>query len=125
MTIFDRKNIDLSTRISESNRILSKNPDKIPVIIECLDNELNKQLKKNKFLVPYDVSSSHLLIAVRKNLKINPYEALFLFNDSVLISGTELMGTIYENYKIRNNINDNNNDLFMYITLTKETTFGN
>lgn len=123
MSLFDRKNIALSIRISESVRILARNPDKIPIIVECSDEELVKQIKKNKFLVPYDVSASYLLISIRKHMKLDPSEALFMFCDNNLVSGTSIMGTLYENYKTKNRI-VNEGDLFLYITITKENTFG-
>ena len=51
-----KKSTELSENISESTRILSKYPDRIPVIIKTKNQKLAKMLKKNKFLVPQDLS---------------------------------------------------------------------
>jgi len=112
----------LSQRESESSRILAKYPNVIPVIIESRSKDLI--LKKNKFLVPYDVSSSHLLYAIRKQLKLDESKAIFMFYDDVLISGTQMMSEIYEKYKEKNLIGKKIHDKFFYINISVENTFG-
>ena len=116
----------LEQRIEESNKIVSKHPDYIPVIIESSDKEIIKTLKKIKFLCPRDVSSSYLMCSVRKHLKLDSSKALFLFSNNILISGQQIMGEIYDEYKIKNklNVNSSNKDQFFYILLTCENTFG-
>ena len=113
----------LEQRIEETNRILSRHPNYIPVIIESSDPEIIKSLKKRKFLCPKEVSSSYLMCSVRNNLKLDNSKALFMFYNNILISGQQIMGQLYEEYKIKKNIT-NNDDLFFYITLTCENTFG-
>ena len=121
--LFDRTKIDLEKRAGESNRILSKFPDKIPIIVESSDKELIKQMKKNKFLSPYDISVSHFMYSIRRQLNLNASQALFLFCDGSLINGTSLMGKIYEDYNSKNNIKENS-DKFLYVQVSKENTFG-
>jgi len=113
----------LEQRIEESNKIISRHPNYIPVIIESSDPEIIKNLKKRKFLCPKDVSSSYLICSIRNNLKLESSKALFLFYNNVLVSGQQIMGDLYEHYKIKNNITVND-DLFFYVTLTCENTFG-
>ncbi len=120
---FDRKKIDLDKRIGESGRILCKFPDKIPVTVETYDKDLLKQMKKNKFLCPHDVSVSHFMYSIRRQLNLNASQALFLFCDNTLINGTDIMGKIYEDYKTRNNMKENS-DKFLYVQISKENTFG-
>jgi hypothetical protein len=112
----------LSQRESESERILAKYPNIIPVIVESRNKDLN--LKKNKFLVPYDVSSSHLLYAIRKQLNLDEKKSIFMFYDEVMISTTQMMSDIYEKYKEKNLIGKKNNDKFLYINVCIENTFG-
>ena len=109
--------------IYESARILAKFHDKVPVIVETNDEHIRKSLKKNKFLVPYDISVSYLLIAIRKQLKVNSSIAFFIFCDNKLLSSNDMMYQVYEEYKIRNNIGKNDNN-FLYISISKEQTFG-
>ena len=128
MTLFgnNKKFKDLYTaqeRISESNRIIAKYPDYIPVIIDCSDKL--GQLKKQKFLVPAEVSASHLLHSVRKQFESKKSDAIFMFCDDTMICPTTMMKTIYANYKIKNKITDGGDtDKFMYIYMASETTFG-
>ena len=123
--IFDKKKIPFNKRVAESQRVLAKFSDKIPVIIETSDKELIKYLDKNKFLVPYDVPISYLIISIRKQLKLDASKALFLFCDNILVSSTATINTIYDDYKIRNNIIGYEHDHFLYMSITLENTFGN
>ena len=128
MTLFgtNKKFKDLYTaeeRISESNRILAKYPDYIPVIIDC--SEKLGQLKKQKFLVPSEVSASHLLHSVRKQFETKKSDAIFMFCNDSLICPTVMMKNLYTEYKIKNKITDGcNSDKFMYIELHLESVFG-
>jgi len=129
MTLFSNNKTfkDLHTkeqRITESNRILTKYPDHIPVIIDCSDKI--GQLKKQKFLVPSDVSVSHLLHSVRKQFENKKTEAVFMFCNDSLLCPTTMMRSIYTEYKIKNKITDSGDtDKFLYIYMASENTFGN
>jgi|688.fasta_scaffold1999700_1 GABA(A) receptor-associated protein len=114
---------DLSKRISESNRIISKFPDRIPVIVLTKNATLEKLLKKNKFLVPYDLSVSYLLASIRSQIKLDPSKALFLFCDNTLLSGSQSLNEIYKNYKSKHNIGISK-DNFLYMSIEEENTFG-
>ena len=128
MTLFgnNKKFKDLYTfeeRKSESNRILAKYPDYIPVIIDC--SEKLGRLKKQKFLVPSEVSASHLLHSVRKQFETKKSDAIFMFCNDTLICPTVMMKTLYSDYKIKNNITDGGqSDMFLYIELHLESVFG-
>jgi GABA(A) receptor-associated protein len=119
-----RKNNSVETRISECNKILSKYPDKIPVIVESDDKEISNQLKKFKFLVPGDVSVSHLICKIREQLKLNKSKGIFLFCDNSILSSYQMVQEIYEDYKTRNGLNSRYDDKFLYITVSAENTFG-
>jgi hypothetical protein len=110
----------LSQRISESNRILIKYPAHVPVIIEC-DEKLGS-LAKHKFLVPSDVSASYLLQSIRKQLKTDYHQSIFMFCNNLIICPTSLMAEIYQNYL---NANKTDDDKFLYIKIYTESTFGN
>ena len=101
MTLFssNKKYKDLFSkdeRIKESNRILAKYPNYIPVIIDCSDKI--GILKKQKFLVPSEVSASHLLHSVRRQFETKKSDAVFMFCDNVLVCPTIIMGNIYKDY---------------------------
>jgi GABA(A) receptor-associated protein len=118
-----KKSTDLSFRVEESNRILSKFPDRIPVIVITNNSKLEKMLRKNKFLVPYDLSVSSLLANIRSQMKLDPSKALFIFCDNTLLSGSQMINEVYKNYRYKNNIGVGK-DNFLYITIEEENTFG-
>ena len=112
----------LHERITESNRIRSKYPAHIPVIINCESKVGN--INKQKFLVPSDVSASHLLYSVRKQMDdYKSSQSIFMFCNNSIICPTTLMGEIYDNYL--KNKKEHDDDLFIYIDLCSENTFGN
>ena len=111
-----KKNNSFEVRKSECQRILSKYINYIPVIVSY-DNELSKYNLKKKFLVPTDVTCSHLIYTIRKSLKLNSTIGIFIFCNNTLIGGNKNMSELYEEYK--------DEDQFLYICACCETTFGN
>jgi len=128
MTFFggNKKYKDLfseNDRIAESNRILAKYPTYIPVIIDCSDKI--GTLRKQKFLVPSEVSASHLLYSVRRQFETKKSDAVFMFCNDTLICPTTIMGNIYKDYRLKNKITDDGStDKFLYIELHLESVFG-
>jgi GABA(A) receptor-associated protein len=110
----------LEKRISEANKIISRYPSHIPIIVEC-DSRIGT-LEKQKFLVPYDVSASHLLFSVRKQINTDSSKAIFMFIEKTIVCPTTMMSTLYENYL--NNKKEKDGDKFLYIYLQTENTFG-
>lgn len=107
------KETEFNNRILESQELLAKHPDKIPVIVNCSNNIF---LDKRKYLVPSDLNCSQFLFILRKRIKINPEEALFMFvKDTLLISSTTI-GDVYKTHKAK--------DLFLYVFISEENTFG-
>jgi hypothetical protein len=115
-----RKTKTLSERIYESNKILTKYPSSIPVIIETEDFTIKNQIKKHKFLVPQYVSASNLLFSIRKQLELPSNKSIFMYCDDNLICGTEMMDVIYQRYLK----NIKNGDKFLYIMVSTENSFG-
>ena len=116
--------VSLSTRISESDRILSKYIDKVPVIIDC-NRELGTFIKKRKFLVPKDVSVSYLISIIRSKGNLDSKKAIFIFCDNQLIQGQTIIGEIYDRY-INNLVNSKkfDGDKFLYLFISYENAFG-
>ena len=105
-------------RLEESTRIRAKFPDRVPVIVEksgTANNDL-PPLKKQKYLVPYDITSGQFMFIIRKRIQLEPHAALFMFIGNELSQSAELFGNLYENKK--------DEDGFLYITYSGENTFG-
>ena len=110
-----KKNNSLDKRKSECQRILCRYVNYVPVIV-TYNEELSKHNLKKKFLVPRDVTCSHLIYTIRKNIKVNSSVAIFIFCNNILVSGTKSMSEIYDEYK--------DEDDFLYIYVATENTFG-
>jgi len=99
----------------EFNRLRTKYPNKIPVII---DSDL---LTKTKFLTPLDITVSQFLFVVRKKLKeVHSNEALYIFFKTK--NGKQVLKP--GNHTLENVFNECNPNHFLYATLQKENTFG-
>ena len=109
---------NLNERIQQSNTILAKYTSYIPIIVEC-DASIGV-LKKQKFLVPQDVSCSHIIIAIRKQLKLDGSKSLFIFYNDTIMCPTAMVGQAYKNYLLE----QSDGDKFFHIYVTSENTFG-
>ena len=60
-------------------QIIKLNPDRVPVYIESGDDKFENKLKKHKYLVPKDLTMAQFTYVIRKQLKLKPEEAIFIF----------------------------------------------
>ena len=107
---------DFETRKSESIKIMNKYPCRIPIIVEK-SNTCNLQaIVKKKYLVPKDLTMNQFIYVIRKRIKLNSSESIFLMIDNRLCASNTSLDTIYEEYA--------DEDGFLYIIYTSENTFG-
>ena len=112
-----KKNKSFNSRSTESERILTKYPDRLPIIVER--NKKDKRvpdIDKTKFLVPLDLTIGQFVYVVRQRIKLNASQSLFLFVNGILPCTSELLVTTYKNHK--------DMDGFLYVTYMSEETFG-
>ena len=103
-------------RVAESGRVLSKYPDRVPVICEKNSKSSIDDLDKKKYLVPVDLTAGQFVYVIRKRLRLPAEKAIFLFVASVIPPTSSNMATLYHQYKDR--------DGFLYITYSEENVFG-
>jgi GABA(A) receptor-associated protein len=112
-----RKNVQFDERKLKAAIILKQHPDRIPVVVECSDElQAIHPLKKNKFIVPFELTLAQFMFVIRKHMKLDPEYAIFVFINNRLHPTTSLIGTIYEKEK--------DEDGFMYMDVFQESTFG-
>merc|ERR1712232_374552 len=99
-----------------ASKIRSKYPDRIPVIVEKAAKSNAPDIDKKKFLVPGDISVGKFVYEIRKHMKLNPEQAIFLFVNDTLPPTAALMSFIYDKHK--------DEDGFLYVTYNGENTFG-
>ena len=102
-------------RRKEALRVKGLYPDRVPVIVEA-KSERTPQIDRRKFIVPRDMLVSQLLIVVRKRINIAQAQAVFLFVDQRLLSGSESLSAIASR--------SSRADGFLYIVYDIENTFG-
>jgi len=104
-------------RKQESDRILSKYSDRIPIIVEKNKNSNDMpDIDKKKYLVPNELTVGQFMYVIRKRIKLEPEKAIFLFINNNSPANASLLSAIYDEYK--------DEDGFLYITYSSENTFG-
>merc|ERR1711912_78721 len=104
-------------RVEESDKILKKHADRIPVICERAEGSDIPEIDRKKYLVPQELTVGQFVYVVRKRLRLPPEKAIFIFVNGVLPStGAALMSTMYKDYK--------DPDGFLYVTYSGENVFG-
>ena len=103
-------------RKQESQRILLKYPDRVPIIVEIGAQSQLPELDKHKFLSPSDLTIGQFIYVIRKRIKLRPEQAIFLFiNNQLPCTNTPLL-QIYNEYK--------DTDGFLKCIISGESTFG-
>ena len=119
-SLFFKDEIPFAMRKEEASRILSKYPDRIPIIIERSEECSNDipVVDKKKYLVPNDITTGQFTYIIRKRIELEPEKAIFLFagDDYTIPPSSSLISEIYNNYK--------DEDGFLYFTYSGENTFG-
>jgi GABA(A) receptor-associated protein len=114
-----KQRFDTKARTLEAERIISKYPTRIPIIVEkspaC--NTL-EALDREKFLVPADMTVAEFYFVIRKRMqRLNPNEALFFFvGDHTMAKPSNTLRQMYDQHK--------DEDGFVYMMYTGENTFG-
>jgi GABA(A) receptor-associated protein len=120
MLLFDefKHEFTFEQRCIESNRVLTKYPDRVPIICERSKAATSDcpQIDKKKYLVPKDLTLGQYLYVVRKKLRLPQEKALFLLINNQIISSTKMIGEIYAKNK--------HSDGFLYVYYSYENVFG-
>lgn len=108
-----KSRFSLNERKRESEAIMRKYPDKIPVICTPINAP---NIIKNKYLVSVDVNIMYLLFVIRQNMKASQDQGLFFIINNTIPSSSDRMISLYDMHK--------DPDGFLYINYTMESVFG-
>lgn len=97
-------------------RLAGRYHDKIPVICEPVKDQTIGQKSPTKYLIPYDLTVGQFMYIVRKKIKLEPQQAIFLFVNGTIPSVSTLFSTLYKYNR--------DEDGFLYVTYSEESTFG-
>lgn len=103
-------------RCKEAKNIISKYPERIPVIVEKQEKSDVINIDKNKFLVPCDLTVGQFVYVIRKRMKLPPERAIFIFVNNQIPMQSTIMSSIYDESK--------DQDGFLYVKYAGENTFG-
>ena len=105
-------------RKSESDTILVKYPNRIPIIIERDSRSKDvPDIDKKKYLVPDDLTMGQFVYVIRRRLKLEQEKAIFIFVNNILPPTSAFVQQVYEEHR--------DDDGFLYVTYSGENSFGN
>jgi len=85
--------------MKNADQLIKKYPDRIPIHIEKGDNKIKQSLKKRLYLVPGDLTMGQFMYIIRKQLKLPPEDAMFIFCGYSIIPASAILSEIYDKYK--------------------------
>jgi len=111
-----KKNFTFDERCNQSRNIRLKYPNRIPIFVSRSCNNNCPKIDRNKYLVPNDLTLGQFMFVIRKRLKLNSEDAIYLFINNKVPPTSSLLSQIYEHNKSK--------DGFLYIVYSGESTFG-
>lgn len=112
---FKTKN-DFTQRLSESKKIMEKYPQRVPIIVErCNQSQIN-DIDKHKYLVPKDLNMNQFVYIIRKRIKLDKSQSIFLMVNNTVCPSNIPICNVYNDHK--------DEDGFLYVKYTGENTFG-
>jgi len=112
ITKFKRQKVE--ERIKISQKIMSKYPQRVPIIVDY-KKEIN--LDKNKYIVPNNLTVGQFMYILQKRIQLKHEQSIFLLCNNELIFNTELIQNLFNRHR--------DYDGFLYIIISLENTFGN
>lgn len=104
-------------RKNQSEKMLSKYPERVPIICEKAKSCSLDDLVNIKYLVANDMTFGQFIYVIRKYLKLTPEKALYLTINNIIPPTSLIISSLYNEYK--------SEDGFLYIIYNGENTFGN
>jgi GABA(A) receptor-associated protein len=99
----------------ESDTILKKYPEKIPVIINECSEEFRERVKR-KMLLQKDMTVTQFMHTLRTKFNIKPEESLLIFVNGIMPISSTMVSYLYSKHK--------DSDGFLYVSILKENVFG-
>ena len=111
-----KKKTDYNCRLAGSTNIKNKYPDRVPIIVERYRDANLPNIDKSKYIVPKDMTLGQFIYVIRKRIKLDSNQALFVTINGILEGSSTIISNLYETHK--------DDDGFLYILYTSENTFG-
>ena len=115
MNTFKKKN-PLKKRINDSHNVIEKYPERTPIIVQKNCKSEIQEIDKIKYLVPKDMTISQFTFVIRKRIKLDSSQAIFITINGKLVTPSTTVGDMYRDEK--------DEDGFLYVMYSGENTFG-
>lgn len=109
-----KKKFTFEKRKSEANKMKTKYPNHIPIVVES--KGVIKSIDKSKFIVNDDLTVGQFIHVIRKRVKLEPTESIYVLVNNIIPIQSSTLGQVYDDHKDK--------DDFLYMTYCKENTFG-
>jgi GABA(A) receptor-associated protein len=96
-------------------RILSKYPERVPVLVEN-EKKCELVLDKRKYLVPIDLTMGQFMFVIRKRLRMAPEQAMFMFVNGHQFQQSVTVKDVYDEQM--------SSDGFLRVSICQENVFG-
>ena len=101
----------------EIDKLKEKYPGKIPIFVTKSPNARDiPDITKHRFLAPSDLRLSQFIWVIRKQIRLPPEKALFMFVNNTLPTSSSLLSELYSLHK--------SPDGALRMSYTSENTFG-
>ena len=110
-----RTRLTLQQRVDEYAQIKRRRPAHIPVIFERY-KPTDPMIDREKFLVPLDLTAAQLSFVLRKRLRVDPSQAIFMFVSNRVLTGSTSIQQVYTKTQTH--------DGFLYVQYSLENAFG-
>ena len=107
---------ELTLKPGELEKIRVSHPGRVPVFVTKATKSDAPDIPKHKYLVPSDISIGNFIFIIRKQIKLPPEKALYIFINNTLPPSTMRIGEAYNIYK--------GTDGALHIVYASESTFG-
>lgn len=112
-----KESFSFDERKEDSKKVLEKYKDRVPVIVQRAHRcKEVPEIEKIKYIVPLDITIGQFIYVIRKRIKLDASQALFVFINGTIPNISDIISTIYEK--------DKEDDGFLYIYYSGENTFG-
>jgi len=111
-----KKQFSLDKRSDEAKRIKKKYPARVPVIVEKDPSTDIADIDKKKYLVPSYLTIGQFVYVIRKRIKLEPEQAIYLFVNNTIPQTSMLISQVYKEHA--------DIDGFLYFLVSGESTFG-
>ncbi len=114
---FKTEKPNIEDRKKESAKVKAAYPDRFPVIVYSNDDKLSAMFDKYKYVVPDDVTIAGFMQIVRKKIKLDANQAIFMYvSDNVLPATSATIASVCKEHL--------DEDGFLYVNIVGENVFG-